>query len=276
MPVELSKRLRAYIEQHDANAFQATLILAQHHYPELDDHHYAQVLEAWSAELRRQVEGTTSLQEQINKLNHFLFAELGFKRSDEDYYDPRNSMINEVMDRRTGIPITLSVLYMALGQEIGLDIQGVSFPGHFLVKIPHGGGIIVIDPYHGGVSLSEEELLAMLAHHDANASMDKLMALLRTASPLDILLRMLRNLKGIYQHKDDTAATLAVYNLMLALSPDQPDERLERGLLLQQMECPKPAMEDLRCYLKLRPESLEADKIQNVIDTLMREQPLLH
>lgn len=274
--MELSKKLRAYIKRHDADAFQASLILAQHNYPELDNHHYAQLLEAWSTELRRQVEGATSLQEQINKLNHFLFEELGFKRSDEDYYDPRNSMINEVMDRRTGIPITLSVLYMTLGKEIGLDIHGISFPGHFLVKIPHGEGLIVIDPYHGGVSLSEEELLSMLAHHDANATIDKLIALLRTASPLDILLRMLRNLKGIYQHQNDSNATLSIYNLMLTLSPDQHEERLERGLLLQQMECPKPAIEDLRIYLKFKPDSLEAEKIQNVIDTLVHEQPLLH
>ena len=133
-------------------------MIAQDAYPALEVDHYLGEIERMALRLRAQLPQDAGAEDRVVTLNQFLFGELGFRGNAEDYYDPRNSYLNEVIDRRTGIPITLSVLYMEVGRRIGLPLQGVSFPGHFLVRLRLRGGTLVLDPFSGGAPQSEAEL----------------------------------------------------------------------------------------------------------------------
>src|SRR4051812_26816935 len=134
----------------------ACLMIAQDAYPELDLERYLGEIERMALRLRSRLPQANGAEERIVALNEFLFGELGFRGNAGDYYDPRNSYLNEVIERRTGIPITLAVLYMELGRRIGLPLQGVSFPGHFLVRLRLRGGTLVLDPFAGGAPQSSD------------------------------------------------------------------------------------------------------------------------
>src|SRR3954463_5079785 len=137
---------------------EAALLIAVHEYPDLAVSAYLSRIEQLAHSLRMRIGEDATALERVAELNQFLFRDIGFVPNTENYYDPRNSFLNEVLERRTGIPITLSVVYMELGRRIGLPLQGVSFPGHFLVKLRVRAGTLVLDPFSGGAPQSEEEL----------------------------------------------------------------------------------------------------------------------
>jgi regulator of sirC expression with transglutaminase-like and TPR domain len=189
---------------------QACLMIAQDAYPGLEVERYLGEIERMATRLRgrtSQVHGAAhSAEERVMALNQFLFDELGYRGNTEAYYDPRNSYLNEVMDRRIGIPITLAVLYMAVGRRIGLPLEGVSFPGHFLVRLRLRGGMLVLDPFDGGAPLAEDDLRERLervipkgAAGNVPVAELPLDQFLEPATPRQILARVLRNLKGIYR-----------------------------------------------------------------------------
>ena len=144
----------------------------------------------------------------IATMNYFFYKEQGFAGNASDYYDPRNSFLNDVLDRKVGVPITLSIVYMEVARRLGLELEGISFPGHFLVKLPTSDGAVVLDPYAGGVSLSAEDLEARLnqlyGELGHKVSLDDALA---SAGKKEILLRMLRNLKAIYLHNKELVIT---------------------------------------------------------------------
>src|SRR5882672_2502554 len=152
----MSERLRQIVSgpDEDISLAEAALLIAGHGYPDLNVAGYLSRIEELAHMLSMRIGEDATPLERIADLNQFLFGDLGFAANSEDYYDPRNSFLNEVLERRTGIPITLSVIYMELGRRIGLPLQGVSFPGHFLVKCQSPEGEIVLDPFHGGMRLS--------------------------------------------------------------------------------------------------------------------------
>src|SRR4051812_29970019 len=137
---------------------QGCLMIAQDAYPGLEVERYLGDIERMAIRLRARVSQECGPEDRVVALNQYLFEELGFQGNTDSYYDPRNSYLNEVIDRRTGIPITLSVLYMALGRRVGLPLEGVSFPGHFLVRLRLRSGVLLLDPFVGGAPLSEPEL----------------------------------------------------------------------------------------------------------------------
>ncbi len=149
----MSQRLRQIISgpDGDISLAEAALLIAGHGYPDLNVAAYLSRIEELGHMLSLRIDEDDSVPERISALNQFLFGELGFAPNTEDYYDPRNSFLNEVLERRTGIPITLCVIYMELGRKIGLPLQGVSFPGHFLVKCAVPDGAVVLDQYSGGI-----------------------------------------------------------------------------------------------------------------------------
>jgi regulator of sirC expression with transglutaminase-like and TPR domain len=157
-----------------------------------------------------------------------LFIEQGFRGNRDDYYDPRNSYLNEVLDHRTGIPISLSVVYLAVGRRLGLDVRGISFPGHFLVKVVCSEGELVIDPFERVVldhAACQQRLDAALPSHvPLRPELH-----LRAAGTREILLRMLGNLKRIYAEREDLERTLACCDRILVLIPDSPDEQRDRA-----------------------------------------------
>ena len=242
---------------------EAALLCAQDTYPDLDIRSQLDTLEALAAKLRNRLPADFSVTHRLVALNNYLFSELGFSGNADSYYDPRNSFLNDVIERKTGIPITLSILYLEIGQRLGLKLKGVSFPGHFLVKVRVSGGELVLDPFAGGRSLSEEDLRERLAQFTGpNAAKDlPLEDFLETATPRQILARLLRNLKGIYLEAKEFDKALAVMNRLVILLPEVPEERRDRGVVYAQLECPRAAQDDLSHYASERPKADDAEVI---------------
>jgi regulator of sirC expression with transglutaminase-like and TPR domain len=280
MPAQVTKplrpggpkeRLKALLQRPDEelNLAEAALLVASEDYPGLDVDAYLHRLDELAAGVRRRLSDEPGLEETLVALNEFLFEEQGFSGNTEDYYDPRNSFLNEVLDRKLGIPITLSILYMEIGSRLGLALEGVSFPGHFLVKSATAEGDVVLDPFSGGMAVSEEDLVERLRQRfgEAHAPRAPLAPLLQAAGKKEILLRMLRNLKSIYLHQEEYARALGVIDRMLWIDPDLAEEVLERGQLYDRLECFRPALDDLRHYLSLNPAAPDAgDLRQRIID----------
>ena len=262
----------------EVDLLEAALLIAAEEYPTLSIMEYRTRVDQWANSLDQQIPPDGSLSQRINSLNSYFFGELGFSGNLEDYYDPRNSYLNEVIDRRLGIPISLSVLYMTLGHRIGLPLQGISFPGHFLVKIPIGDAVIVLDPFNGGISLDERDLMDLLKQifHTEMESVDSLRPLLTQASNKDILIRMLRNLKSIHQQNHSPEKALSAVNLILTINPTLDEEYRDRGLLLQGLDCPHTALHDLRRYLRQRPDATDAEEIRRTVLSLQEKNPQLH
>ena len=270
----MSERLRQIVSgpDEDISLAEAALLIAGHGYPDLNVAAYLSRIEELAYMLRLRIDEDDSIPDRISALNQFLFGELGFAANSDDFYDPRNSFLNEVLERRTGIPITLSVIYMELGRKVGLPLQGVSFPGHFLVKCAVPEGAVVLDPYSGGISLGLPDLQKRLREVQGGEVSRAIVAeLLVSASNKDIIVRLLRNLKAIYlrEHKLDKA--LPIMNWIIATMPEQTPELRDRGMIYQELECPRAALTDFETYLQLSPGSDDAGDIRGRIIELRKE-----
>jgi regulator of sirC expression with transglutaminase-like and TPR domain len=239
---------------------QAALVIARIEYPRLDAEPYLATLDAMGDSARRTIErsiessGDSSTLSCIKAVNEHLFDELRFVGNRDKYEDPRNSCLNEVLDRRTGIPITLSVVYMEVARRAGLQVDGVNFPGHFLVRCPEGGsrgsGGLIIDPFHGGALLSEHDCRLLLQRHvGTEVAFSK--SLLAPTPRLQIIVRMLLNLKRIYVHMRSFPQARDVTELLLAMTPSALSELRDRGLLAYHLNDVTGALRDLQTYLKL-------------------------
>lgn len=265
--------------ENEIDLVEAALFIARLEYPELDVRAYVERLNRLADELSQQLPADSTSADKIFALNQFLFDEQGFSGNFDEYYDPRNSFLNEVLDRRLGIPITLSILYLEIGHRIGLPLEGVSFPGHFLVKLPVDGGDIVLDPFSGGVSLSEDDLenqLEALYGDQQPAAALSLPHLLGSAGKREILLRVLRNLKGIYMSGERLHKALLVAENILALAPEVAGEVRDRGMLYDRLECFRPALADYQHYLVLDPEAQDSESIRARIIELRDAVEHLH
>ena len=245
------------------------LMIAQDAYPQLDVERYLGEIERMALRLRGRLPQDLGGEERVVALNQFLFEDLGYWGNTGDYYDPRNSYLNEVIDRKTGIPLTLSILYMEVGRRIGLPLQGVSFPGHFLVRLRLRGGMLVLDPFAGGAPQSESELRQRLQRVIPEGVADNvpvaelpLDQFLEPASNRQILARMLRNLKGIYREADKPESMLDVLNRMLVVSPEASAELRDRGIVYQRLECYRAALKDLTDYAEREPEAPDQDDVR--------------
>lgn len=239
---------------------EAALVVAGPEYPNLDVAAYLSVIEAMGTKLRARLRADMAPAERILALNRYLFEELGFSGNAAEYYDARNSFLNEVLDRRLGIPITLSVVYLEIGRRVGLPLQGVAFPGHFLVKCAVRDGAIVLDPYGKGASLSLDDVCARLRtqRNGIDPDPDQIRMLLTAASSKDILARMLRNLKGIYLKQRDFARAVTAIDRIIALAPQAAGEYRDRGRVYLELECFRAALADFRSYLLLKPDAEDA------------------
>jgi regulator of sirC expression with transglutaminase-like and TPR domain len=247
----------------------ACLLIAQDAYPGLDVEGYLGEIERLAARLRGRLPAAEDAEARIAALNEFLFAELGYSGNADHYYDPRNSYLNEVLDRRTGIPLTLSVLYMELGRRAGLALEGVSFPGHFLVRLQLPGALLVLDPFAEGEPQSAAELRARLRRVIPQGATGPvpleelpLEQFLEPAGKRQILARLLRNLKGIYRESNQPERLLCVLNRMLEVSPKAYGELRDRGLLYQQMECHRAALKDLSDYAARDPDAPDVEEVR--------------
>jgi len=260
------------IAQEDAriDLARACLLIAQDAYPELEVERYMGEIERMAIRLRGGLPASCGAEERVVALNQFLYEDMGYWGNTEDYYDPRNSYLNEVIERKTGIPITLSILYMELGRRIGLPLEGVSFPGHFLVRLRLRGGMLVLDPFLGGAPQSEEELRSRVKRvipdgvaDDLPASELPLDQFLEPASNRQILLRVLRNLKGIYLKSDKPERMLDVLNRMLLVTPGASAELRDRGYIYQRLECYRAALKDLTDYTEREPDAPDLYEVRS-------------
>jgi regulator of sirC expression with transglutaminase-like and TPR domain len=261
-------RFREIVEAPDEtiDLAEAALLIAQNACRNLDIDRYLERIDQMGRELADRLPQPCDDTERILALNHYLFAEQGFGPNLQDYYDLRNSFLHEVLERRVGIPITLSILYIELGRRLGLVVQGISFPGHFLVKCKVGEGAVVLDPYSGGIALSLQDLQQRLREaRGGEVSRAIVAGLLVSARKKDILLRMLRNLKAIYLEKRDHERALSVMEWIILLAPADATELRDRGLLFRELECFRPALEHLQRYLQLAPSAPDADEIRGAV-----------
>lgn len=265
---------------------EAALSLGQDIDPRLDLVAVQSDIDRLAATLKARLPADAGQVHKLRLLNRYFFHELGFAGNANDYYDPANSYLSKVLERRRGIPISLAVLLMEIGQQVGLPLRGVSFPGHFLVKLKVRAGDLYLDPMTGE-SLSRDQLEDRLSEFfeasrspGANDSSEgdarpdgemfriALWQAVREASSREILARMLRNLKGIYHGRNDYARLLQVQNRLVVLLPDLHEERRDRGLVYAQLECPRAALDDLTAYLEKSPDAPEAAEIRRTIDVL--------
>ena len=245
----------------------ACLLIAQDAYPALDVERYLGEIERMALRLRGRMKQTLSTEERVAALNEYLFADLGFSGNTKTYYDPRNSYLNDVMDRKVGIPISLAVLYMAVGRRVGLPLEGVSFPGHFLVRLRLRNGVLVLDPFAAGAPQSIEELRERLKRVIPAGALDNTAELpleqfLDPASNRQILARVLRNLKAIYRDTDKPEQQLDVLNRMLVVAPESSAELRDRGMVYQRLEAYRAALKDLSQYLEREPNALDFEEVR--------------
>ena len=242
---------------------EACLLIAEDQYPGLDAPACIGRIDAMAATIRGRLAADAFPEQKVAAINFHLFTELSFAGNAGAYYDPRNSYLNEVLERRTGIPITLSIVYLEVGRRLGLPVQGVSFPGHFLVKVRLRRGELVLDPFAGGEAQSEgslRERLGKFMRPDAAGAAD-LAQFLGAASSREIVTRVLRNLKVIYLQNGDAEAALAVMQRLLLVVPESAEELRDRGLVYARLECFRPAAADLQNYLRRRPDAPDALEI---------------
>jgi regulator of sirC expression with transglutaminase-like and TPR domain len=253
--------LRRYLAQEPIDLARAALAVAREEYPDLDEARYLRVLDRLAEGVQGGVPSGASPERRVGRMNTYLFHELGFSGNESDYYDPRNSFLNEVLDRRLGIPLTLCIVYMEVGRRCGLRVEGVGFPGHFLCKVQLDGGELVVDPFHRGQLLGMEEIRRRLA----SAVGDQVKfdpRLLRAARPRDVLVRMLQNLRSLYHERKDMPRALSAVDRLLLLAPDNIRGLRERAQLYEQLGGSAAAAADLEKVLKLEPGVSDASALR--------------
>jgi regulator of sirC expression with transglutaminase-like and TPR domain len=261
----------ALVKQDDSiPLFEAALAIAQDGDPQLDLAASQAELDILAARLMRRLPSDASMIQKLRMLNHFFYEELGFAGNVNDYYAPDNSYLDRVISTRRGIPISLAVVYMELAQQIGLEVRGVSFPGHFLMKLSVQAGDIILDPFNGA-SLSRDDLenrLEPYLEQQHEVGELALAIFLQAAEPRDILVRMLRNLKTLFQQHRQWQRLLGIQQRLVILLPDQITEIRDRGLAYEQLDCPQAALKDLQTYLDARPEAPDADALRDKLPAL--------
>ncbi len=246
-------------EDESLSLVEAAVAIAQDEDPQLDTQAVLSKIDSLAERLKRRVPADAGARQRLRTLNHFFFQELGFSGNVNNYYDPGNSLLSTVLETRRGIPITLAVLYIELATQIGLTARGVSFPGHFLVKLKLSEGEMVIDPFTGQ-SLSREQLDELLTPYlrsqGLTGDFDMPLGLFLQAAPArDVLARMLRNLKEIHRAAVDWPRQLAVLNRLVILLPQAWEERRDRGLVQVELGALDAAAHDLAEYLSHSPQA---------------------
>jgi regulator of sirC expression with transglutaminase-like and TPR domain len=253
----------------------AALLIAAEEYPHLELGRYLAQLDFLAEQVRRRPAFLADGETRLLDLNDYFFNELGFTGNAEDYHDARNSFLNDVLDRRIGIPITLSVVYMEIARRLSLSIVGVGLPGHFIVKYCGSGRELLIDPFHRGRILSRENCRELVEQMYGGA-LGFHPSFLNAVTRKQILSRMLQNLKGIYARATDYAKMLAVIERALLIGPPSPTEIRDRGLAYFGLGRYTQALADLEAYLRRLPQAEDADLIKERIADLRQRQAQLN
>jgi regulator of sirC expression with transglutaminase-like and TPR domain len=238
------------------------LQLAKDEYPDLDVLRYLDQIDAYADTLAPRLAG--SLEDRTIELCQLLFEEEGFSGNSEDYYDPQNTYLNDVLDRKLGLPISLSLLAMAVGQRSGLCIHGVGLPGHFIAKACEDNEVVLFDPFNGGQILSMRSC-AILVEGVTGIPFEMTPMVLAAASPGMIAVRMLTNLKGVYMREPNFPKAARVIKRLVQLLPGEALQRRDLGVCLIHADRPGAAIRHLQAYLAANPCADDAETIQEMI-----------
>jgi regulator of sirC expression with transglutaminase-like and TPR domain len=237
------------------------LQLAAIEYPEVPVEPFLLLLDSHARELEERIDENTPGPEFIQTMNRYLFEELGFRGNADDYYNPANSCLNEVLTSRTGIPITLSLLYMEVSRRLDRTVLGIGLPGHFVVQYYDDEFTAFIDPFNGGRILFDVECLG-LAKEVTGVDVSRNPDVLRPVSKRHIVIRMLNNLRAAYFRRQNPSKAIHVLDLLIEGMPDSPEEYKQRGICLAQQQQFKAASRDLNAYLRLAPDAPDRAQIE--------------
>ena len=255
------------VQEDPIDLGRGALLIAREAYPRLDPEVYIQQLDRMATAVRPVLEAAPTTADRLEALNHYLFVELGFKGNQEDYYNPRNSYLNDVLERRLGIPITLSVLYLEVGRRLDLPLEGINFPGHFLIKCTVPPAPLFIDPFAGGQILEEDELEARLPLSSGRRlPLEKYF--LEAVSPREILARMLRNLKQIHAEQKDFKQAISSGEKITWLQPDSAFDYRDLGYLYYQVKAYHQSLAAFSAYLQRAEAAADEQEIRKNIQIL--------
>ena len=245
----------------------SALLIAKEEYPRLAIEDYVERLDQLAAEFQVEVDVDADGPATCRALARFLAAEHCFSGDRDDYYDPRNSYLNDVMDRHTGIPISLSVLYIEVARRAGLALLPVAFPGHFLIKHTSERGDVYLDPFNGGRLLDLEGCRQLFAGSYGSASAFS-ETMLGAATKRQVIRRILHNLKRIYALNDETEKTLRIVELLTTVTPWDLDEVRDRGILLYRLGETERALADLKAFSENAPPGPEVESVREMLRKL--------
>jgi regulator of sirC expression with transglutaminase-like and TPR domain len=257
------------------NLAHSALLFAKAAYPDLDESVYLARLDRLAADVKRDLTADPDAVDIIARMNAILFDKERFRGNRDQYYDPDNSFLNRVLDRKTGIPISLCLIYIEVAGRLGLDVRGVGLPGHFLAALYHPGGKIYIDPYNQGEILSKEDCLEIVRTYSGQTVQPD-PGWLQPIGRKALLARMLRNLKLIYARQENDVMLFKMVHWILKLHPDSPLELSERALLYEKMGNPARAARDWERCLANISDHQGVKKIRARIDTLKKMESRVH
>ncbi|KAF1014641.1 MAG: hypothetical protein GAK31_02128 [Stenotrophomonas maltophilia] len=254
------------------------LLIARDEYPDLQPAAYDAMIQTHVEHLRAEVESIEPSPLKMAAINRHLFDELGYSGDHDEYYDPRNSYLNQVFERRLGNPISLALVQIEVARRLGIPLDGVSFPGHFLVRLPVDGGVLVMDPFNGGRPLDVDELRERARSHLGGQDPDDqvLAQILDPAPSRAILMRMLRNLHGVYAEAGQWDRAARSADRLLKLAPEQDDALRDRGLAYLQLDYLAGARRDLGRYLTRNPTASDTQWLREKLVDLGGPVPRLH
>jgi regulator of sirC expression with transglutaminase-like and TPR domain len=268
-------RFAALLERDPVPLDEAALAIALEEYPSLDVEEYLVRLDALGERVRRLAPPPLRAASALGALRRVLHEEEGLRGNEKDYYDPRNSFLNDVLDRKLGIPISLAVIWIEVGRRAGLPLEGVGFPGHFLAKYASPGGPeVFVDAFNGGEMLSAEECVARYRARTGGRDLDR--RYLAAVAPRQILSRILQNLKRIYVERRDDVRTYAVVDRILLLSPGQIEAMRDRGLVAARLGGGAAAAQDLEAYLARMPSAADSADVRKVLAVLKARRPMMN
>ena len=239
----------------------AALLVAAESDPNVDIDHQMHTLDSWAAELRSRLDPGWNNLQKLARLRNYVFEELGFRGDSQDYFSPSNSLLHEVLRRRRGIPLTLGILMLELGWRVGMPLEGVGFPGHFLVRLAGEPRDLLLDPFSRGMVVREEDCRHML-QETSGGRMRYDPAMIASVPKRDMIQRLLNNLKTAYVRRGEDALALGIVDRLLILSPGDAQETRDRGLLLFRMQQYSRALGCLTTYLEAAPDAPDRETIE--------------
>lgn len=252
---------------HKINLAKAALYYAQDEYPDLEIDTYLNRLDKMAAEIKERLSDNLYPLKVINTINHYLFEDLNYTGNTTNYYDPLNSYLNQVIDRRTGIPITLSVVYLEIAKRLDFPMVGIGMPGHFLIRPDFEEVGIFVDVFNQGEVLFKEDCELKL-REIYQQPIELKAHFLTPVSNQQLLGRMLTNLKYIYLNCQEYSKMLRIIETLLLLFPNHPIEIRDRGLLYYQLQQWEKSIADLQLYLSILPTAQDEATIRQLLQKM--------